>query len=370
MPLFDLAPSRVTLDDQGFELRWLGKTTRVSWREIESAEVRRRLCVRLKSRTIEVPRNARAYLELYFALHRIGRLRIPAQLSWSSAGWTAFALGSGIGIVALGLLVEWLFPFVFIGCAVIAMSTFCWERYTVDESGITARGVYKTKRFLNSTLVARLCTSFSYPQLFVSSGSGLIPHGGPQEVAATLLHCVFVGQRLKRPLLRARSRAPRKSTVVGREWLAWLFLGLPLLGSVLVRILDDGWPAELFVAQLLPLLLFCTRGKLFVRYDATGLYRFTVFGPRWDDSSSFVRIRVGELAVHLIRRDGSRVSLSSKAPVDWMLENWMANPERQTDDGYRTHAVTNRRARQEAPRCGPDVSSVPISSRVSTTRKP
>ena len=108
----------------------------------------------------------------------------------------------------------------------------------------------------------------------------------------------------------------------------WLLIGGSALCFVMLGVPSWG------VASLI-LALVVTRGLVLVRFRPEGLWRLTLAGPRWDDRSSFERIRCVSGVATLIRADGTWVDVGG-APIDWILRNWMPNPVAPEHDGYRT----------------------------------
>lgn len=330
MPLLDLVPSRVTLDVSGFDLRWLGKTTRVGWAEIESARVDARLRIRTRSGALGVPRNAHGYRQLFEHLVATQRLTLPDRFVWTSTGTTLSLLVCAAIIAGVGLRVSAIseVPF-WAGVFLFALAPFAWERYTASEGHLVRVSLFGRREYdvLHGVSWAP-ATVLGYPwcSVHVRPRLWFHPRGGKPELATRIID--------RAPPERPHSASWRASVALTapaglrrqHDWLFWGFL-TPwfLLAS------EPATQASVLATCTL-LACWLTSGSLITEFRREGVWRLTILGVRFHPSHDFVRVS----RQRLVRRDGSSVCLVWEMPVDWILRHWMPNPVAAEHDGYRT----------------------------------
>ncbi|MEM9069465.1 MAG: hypothetical protein AAGE52_13205 [Myxococcota bacterium] len=324
--------TRIRTGVEGVAIETLGRVQRIAWADLEGASVDHEMTITYRNgRVRSVPRNARGYLDFVEALHARQKLHIPERVTWSSAPllrrvfvagavvtWGAFELSYG-GPLFTGVTFG---P----GIGTMLYAMLGWARWEVDRDGVRwSNWFWSFDRPRRSTGITRAfpgLLGFPVAQLHERT---LKTFGGHRACPAELIRYVVPGAAIVRESPFVRARRPRTRHL----WCVWLIV-IPVAVSMTALVLMDAGQSPWFAGVLL---LVLTRVTLLIRFDASGLERWTLFGRVFEPQEDFR----GTKDRFLLRRDGTQVLQLWPSEIEW-LARWFPNPVKPEIESYRTMA--------------------------------
>lgn len=312
------------LDDDGFELTWLGKARRIEWREITRVRVARRLEVETRHGTLQVPRNAHGYLEIFEQLVDRKLISIPERVRWAT--WRSLGFLVFIGILALAppLLMKIDDPAAYgIGFTFIVSGLITFELYTASEGCVAVSNVFGRRAWDARVLygVSIELGPLGYPVCWVTTKSGAHVLGPVTSVVPELVSLI-----VNRPFQRGRASLA-DPPLHASEWPAgWEGFALLMIGAVAMPLLSElGVPFGVVLLFSGLCVVGSMRSLARVGEDVPCVSPNAVVFDR----SREVHKACGK------RNDGSEVEVHLS--TEWILRHWKPNPV-SFGAGYRTAA--------------------------------
>ncbi|MEM9069466.1 MAG: hypothetical protein AAGE52_13210 [Myxococcota bacterium] len=329
-----LSPStwtRIETGADGVTIKRLRGQIHIRWNHLVDARVARVMTLTLANGSpLTVPRRANGYLAFVDVLHERRLLRVPDQVTWSTAPFYRRIFVTGTLVTGLAIYLPDFGPAVFTlygpGVGLMLYSLFGWSRWEADSNGLRWSNWFWSGAWPRSAIaITRPSRSLTgYPATRVVDKPGRAFTG--RECPAELLPYVMPNiTAYRRPYPHARR--PR----VRHPWIGWsLYFGLLML----FREVDTSWfvGGALFVAACV--YLICGP-NLILRFHSNGLERWTFFGRVFEPASAFDRFEDD----FLIRSSERFVFVAlCQREVDWLTGRWFPMRIDVEPCGYRSPA--------------------------------